>query len=282
MKYFFLLTCVDVKQWSNLVRLGHPRGLYEDVVELVVALGQLDNLVNQIVLESNIFVNNILLDKVNLTKYYRHVLSYYLSDLQSAADAAVLHPDHGLVGLDQRRVVDQTLVDVELGHVVDDDGALEVLLVVLGLEDVFQQRGLARPQEAAEQRDGHQAGGGRILILQQVMTLPLATPTPAGLHLPAPLLLDPWLVSSCVVLLTGKYDRFSLQLPPHRTWCKNTGNAVQCYESSALSTHRLATGHPPAHCACAATEHCTVYNALTPGPDPRDKFLTLFQGLHFI
>ena len=73
MKYFFLLTCVDVKQWSNLVRLGHPRGLYEDVVELVVALGQLDNLVNQIVLESNIFVNNILLDKVNLTKYYRHV-----------------------------------------------------------------------------------------------------------------------------------------------------------------------------------------------------------------
>ena len=60
MKYFFLLTCVDVKQWSNLVRLGHSRGLYEDVVELVVALGQLDNLVNQIVLESNIFVNNIL------------------------------------------------------------------------------------------------------------------------------------------------------------------------------------------------------------------------------
>ena len=46
----FLLTCVDVKQRSNLMRLGHPRGLYEDVVELVVALGQLDNLVNQIVL----------------------------------------------------------------------------------------------------------------------------------------------------------------------------------------------------------------------------------------
>ena len=61
----FLLTCVDVKQWSNLVRLGHPRGLYENVVELVVALGQLDNLVNQIVLESNIFVNNILLGKPN-------------------------------------------------------------------------------------------------------------------------------------------------------------------------------------------------------------------------
>ena len=59
MKYFFLLTCVDVKQWSNLVRLRHPRGLYEDVVELVVALGQLDNLVNQIVLESNIVVNKI-------------------------------------------------------------------------------------------------------------------------------------------------------------------------------------------------------------------------------
>ena len=46
-----MLTCVDVKQWSNLVRLRHPRGLYENIVELVVALGQLDNLVNQIVLE---------------------------------------------------------------------------------------------------------------------------------------------------------------------------------------------------------------------------------------
>ena len=78
-----------------------------------------------------------------------------MSDLQSAADAAVLHPDHGLVRLYQRRVVDQTLVDVELGHVVHDDGALEVLLVVLGLEDVLQQGGFPGAQEPAEQRDGH-------------------------------------------------------------------------------------------------------------------------------
>ena len=51
--FSFLLTCVDVKQRSNLVRLGHPGGLYQDIGKLVVALGQLNNLVNQIVLESN-------------------------------------------------------------------------------------------------------------------------------------------------------------------------------------------------------------------------------------
>ena len=72
MKYFFLLTCVDVKQWSNLVRLRHPRGLYEDVVELVVALGQLDNLVNQIILESNINL---------LTIFYRVVYQIHIIDM---------------------------------------------------------------------------------------------------------------------------------------------------------------------------------------------------------
>ena len=103
-----------------------------------------------------------------------------MSDLQSAADAAVLHPDHGLVGLDQRRVVDQTLVDVELGHVVDDDGALEVLLVVLGLEDVLQQRGLAGAQEPAEQRDGHLVSAS--LDRPPLLHLPVEAPT--HLHLP--------------------------------------------------------------------------------------------------
>ena len=68
----FLLTCVDVKQRSNLMRLGHPRGLYEDVVELVVALGQLDNLVNQIVLESNIIL---------LTIFYRVVYQIHIIDM---------------------------------------------------------------------------------------------------------------------------------------------------------------------------------------------------------
>ena len=62
-----------------------------------------------------------------------------------------------LIALHQSRLIDQTLVDVEGGHVVDDDGALEVLVVVLGLEDVLKQGGLARPEEAAEQGDGNQA-----------------------------------------------------------------------------------------------------------------------------
>ena len=88
-----------------------------------------------------------------------------MSDLQSAADAAVLHPYHGLVRLYQRRVVDQTLVYVELGHVVHNDGALEVLHVMLSLEDVLQQSCLARPEEPAQQRDGHQVGRIRCFIL---------------------------------------------------------------------------------------------------------------------
>ena len=77
--------------------------------------------------------------------------------LKSAADAAVLHPNHRLLALDQVCVVDQVLVNVQLRHVVDDDGALEVLVVMLGLEDVLEQGGLARPEEAAEQGDGNQA-----------------------------------------------------------------------------------------------------------------------------
>ena len=139
------------------MRLGHPRGLYEDVVELVVALGQLDNLVNQIVLESNIILLTIFYRVV----YQIHIIDMYFlmsmsADLQSAADAAVLHPYHGLVRLYQRRVVDQTLVYVELGHVVHNDGALEVLHVMLSLEDVLQQSCLAGPEKPAEQGDGHQ------------------------------------------------------------------------------------------------------------------------------
>ena len=39
------------------------------------------------------------------------------------------------------------------GHVVDDDGAPEVLVLVLRLENVLHHGGLAGPKEAAEQ--GH-------------------------------------------------------------------------------------------------------------------------------
>ena len=80
----------------------------------------------------------------HFTKYAMFLLSE-LDDLvhqvrlKSAADTTVLHPNHGLITLDQRCFVDQRLVNVQFGHVVDNDGALELLLGVLGLQDVFQQ-----------------------------------------------------------------------------------------------------------------------------------------------
>ena len=43
-------------------------------------------------------------------------------------DERKIPTNHGLVALNQRSLVDQTLVDVELRHVVDDHGTLEVLL----------------------------------------------------------------------------------------------------------------------------------------------------------
>ena len=59
-----------------------------------------------------------------------------------------------LVALHEGGLVDETLVYVEGSHVVHDDGALEVLVLVLGLEDVLHHGGLARTQEPAQQRHG--------------------------------------------------------------------------------------------------------------------------------
>ena len=63
---------------------------------------------------------------------------------------------HSLVCLHEGGLVDEALVYVECGHVVHDDGALEVLGLMLGLQDVLQQRGLARTQEPAQQRHRQQ------------------------------------------------------------------------------------------------------------------------------
>ena len=84
---------------------GDTRSLDQDVVELLL-LGEPHDLLHQI-------------------------------GLQGAADATVLHPNHCLLALDQVGVVDEALVNVEFRHVVDDDGTLEVFIVVLCLEDVF-------------------------------------------------------------------------------------------------------------------------------------------------
>ena len=89
------------------MRFGDPRSLDENVVELFL-LSELDDLLHQVRLES-------------------------------AADTAVLHSHHGLIALDQRCFVNQSLVNVQLSHVVDNDGALELLLGMFGLQDVFQQ-----------------------------------------------------------------------------------------------------------------------------------------------
>ena len=114
-----VIMIMEIKERSNLMRLRHSRGFNENVVELLLALGELDNLLDQVTLES-------------------------------AADATILHTNHRLVTLNQRGVVNQTLVDVELRHVIDNDGTLEVLLLMLGFEDVLQQGRLAGAEEATE------------------------------------------------------------------------------------------------------------------------------------
>ena len=111
--------------------LRHTGGLDNDVVKLLL-LCELDNLGDEI-------------------------------GLQRAADAAVLHSHHGLVTLDEAGLVDEALVNVDLRHVVDDDGALEFLLVMLCLQDVLQEGGLARAQEPAEQSHGNKVVSIRCL-----------------------------------------------------------------------------------------------------------------------
>ena len=89
------------------MRLRHSRSFNKDVVEHLL-LGQSNDLLYKII-------------------------------LQSAANTSVLHSNHGLVTLDQGGVVNQALVDVELGHVVDNHGRLEVFFLMFCLQDVLQQ-----------------------------------------------------------------------------------------------------------------------------------------------
>ena len=53
--------------------------------------------------------------------------------------SSVLHPHYRLFALDQVGVVDETLVDVELRHIVDNDCTIQVLVFMLGLKDVLQE-----------------------------------------------------------------------------------------------------------------------------------------------
>ena len=72
-----------------------------------------------------------------------------------AADAAVVHLEHFLVGVD-----DELVVDADLAELVDDDGVF--LAVRLG-QDAVEQRGLAGAEIAGEHGDGDFGGGlGRV------------------------------------------------------------------------------------------------------------------------
>jgi hypothetical protein len=72
---------------------------------------------------------------------------------QIATDTAILHRDD-FVGLDKTRRFDEALVDIEFSHIVDHDSASEVVISVLGLENVAQKGRLAGSEEAADKGDG--------------------------------------------------------------------------------------------------------------------------------
>ena len=67
-----------------------------------------------------------------------------------AADAAVVHLEHFLVGAD-----DEVVVDADLAELVDDDGVL--LAVRLG-QDAVEQRGLAGAEIAGQHGHGYFVG----------------------------------------------------------------------------------------------------------------------------
>ncbi len=71
-----------------------------------------------------------------------------------AADAAVVHLEHFLVGADH-----QIVVDADLAEFIDDDGVF--LAVRLG-QDAVEQRGLAGAEIAGEHGDGDFFGLGRV------------------------------------------------------------------------------------------------------------------------
>jgi hypothetical protein len=70
---------------------------------------------------------------------------------EGAADAAVAEFDQALLGAGEAAAVAHEVgVDVDLAHVVDDDRHAQAFAVA---EHVVEQRGLARAEEAREDRD---------------------------------------------------------------------------------------------------------------------------------
>ena len=102
-------------------RVGEPRGLDDDGVELAFSPHQPVDDAHQVA-------------------------------AHGAADAAVVHLEHFLVGVD-----DELVVDADLAEFVDDDG---VFLAVRLRQNAVEQRGLAGAEIAGEHGDGD-FGGGR-------------------------------------------------------------------------------------------------------------------------
>ena len=88
---------------------------------------------------------------------------------QGAADAAVGHLDQGFLGGGELRaaVADKVGVDVDLGHVVDDDRHAQPLAVG---ENGVEQRGLAGAEEAGEDGDGEAGVGHGGSVSRDVIT----------------------------------------------------------------------------------------------------------------
>ena len=106
---------VDEEGLRHRRRIGEPRGLHDDGVELALAPHQPVDDADQVA-------------------------------AHGAADAAVVHLEHFLVGVDH-----QVVVDADLAEFVDDHGVF--LAVRLG-QDAVEQRGLAGAEIAGQHRDG--------------------------------------------------------------------------------------------------------------------------------
>ena len=110
-----LIIGADEEGLRHRRRIGQPRGLDDDGVELALALHQAVE---------------------NADEVAAH----------GAADAAIVHLVDFLVGLD-----DQIIVDADLAEFIDDDGVF--LAVGLG-QDAVEKGGLARAEIAGENGDG--------------------------------------------------------------------------------------------------------------------------------
>ena len=114
---------VDEEGLRHRRRIGEPGGLDDDGVELALAPHQAVEDAHQVA-------------------------------AHGAADAAVVHLEHFLVGAD-----DEVVVDADLAEFVDDDGVF--LAVRLG-QDAVEQGGLAGAEIAGQHGDGDLFGCGRV------------------------------------------------------------------------------------------------------------------------